>query len=298
MKKTVLRIVALFMLCVVAVFIVFEKFGRNDSDKQSEQAQKKAETLRLQIREEIKSLGNHAWAGDYYWGDGLGANVSLMLAPKSGYVFEWHGCVGVYDRNYGAVTWTKDRIRLSFTFPNERKGFQGIAEEFIPIAWGDRKYLIPADDIVGFCNKVNAGDEPRKDMHGRYLLRDGDEKKDVKGFPSVPEEFKPHLLANPIEADIVGVGKATLRSGSEFKETPVTLNSGKKQGLLVGMALEVIMPDNLVESVTVTKVEDERSEALMTQFGEKDAGPQIGWRLSTRCRWNPVAPLPTKNSSR
>ena len=36
-------------------------------------------------------------------------------------------------------------------FPNKREGFQGIAEEFVPIAWGDREYLVPADDIVGFC---------------------------------------------------------------------------------------------------------------------------------------------------
>ena len=53
---------------------------------------------------------------------------------------------------------------------------------------------------------MNAGDEPRKGMHGSYLLRGGDEEKDVKGFPPVPQEFKPFLLSNPIEADIVGVG--------------------------------------------------------------------------------------------
>ena len=91
-----------------------------------------------------------------------GCERLLDLAPKSGYVFEWHGCMGLYDRNYGAVTWTKDRLRLSFTLPNKREGFQGIDEKFIPVAWGDRKYLIPASDIVGFCNEVNAGDEPRK----------------------------------------------------------------------------------------------------------------------------------------
>lgn len=301
MKKTVLCVLAVIMLCVVSLLIAVEKVDRKNMDKTSEQAGKAAEALRQQAREEIKTLGNHEWAGEYYWGDGLGVNVSLVLAPKSGYVFEWHGCCGLYDRNYGAVAWTKDRLRLSFTFPNERKRFQGIAEEFIPVAWGDRKYLIPANEIIGFCNRVNAGDEPRKGMHGRYLLRDGDEKKEVRRFPGVPEKFNPYLLAHPIEADIVGVGKYTTRPSVcdwKFKDTPVTLNCGKKQGLLAGMELSVIKPENLVESVTVTKVDEERSEAVMTQIDEKEAGPQVGWRFSTRSRWNSVAPLPMKDGSR
>jgi hypothetical protein len=101
------------------------------AQKQSQNAEQAAKSLRITIQDEIAALGNHEWAGEYYEGDGLGVNVSLILAPKSGYVFEWHGCLGLYDRNYGAVTLKDRRIRLSFTFPNKREGFQGIAEEFI-----------------------------------------------------------------------------------------------------------------------------------------------------------------------
>jgi hypothetical protein len=196
--------------------------------------------------------------------------------------------LGLYDRNYGAVTSDKGKLRLSFTFPNKRKGFQGIAEELIPIAWGDRKYLVPSDDIVGFCNKVNDGSGPRKGVHGSHLLRRGDEEKEVTGFPNVPEEFKAYLLARPIEAEIIGVGKYTTHPSVcdwKFKETPVTLNCGKNKGLLTGMELHVIQPDDIVESVVVKEVGEEQSEAVMTQIGEEEAGPQIGWKLSTRCRW-------------
>jgi hypothetical protein len=299
MKKTVLCAVALFMAAATqsnsaepkseseSAKETAGKVDRSDSDKHSAQAETTAKTLRLQIREEIKTLGNHVWAGEYYFGDGLGVNVSLIIAPKSGYLFEWHGCMGLYDRNYGAVTCIKGRLRLSFTFPNKRQGFEGIAEELVPIAWGDRKYLVPADGIVGFCNAVNDGSESRKGPHGFYLLRRGDEEKEVKGFPPVPEKFRPYLLASPIDAEIVGVGKFTTRPSVcdwKFRDTPVTLNRGKKQGLLVGMTLHVAEPDNVVESVTITKVDDERSEAVMTQM-EEEKGPRIGWKLSTRCPW-------------
>jgi hypothetical protein len=300
MKKIFLCAVALFLAAVAqsnsaepksetkSTKETVENVDQADTDKHSAQAETMAKMLRGQIRNEIKTLGNHAWAGEYYHGDGLGVNVSLILAPKAGYVFEWHGCMGLYDRNYGAVTWATGRLRLSFTFPNKREGFQGIAGEFVPIAWGDRKYLVPADGIVGFCNNVNDGSELRTSSLGLYLLQRGDEWKKVNGFPAVPDKFKPYLLTHPIEAEIVSVGASVIRIGPEdfkLRETPVTLNCGKKQGILVGMELHVAEPKNMIETVTITKVEFERSESVMTQIYEQideRKGPQIGWKLSTR----------------
>lgn len=263
------------------------------AEKQSKKAEETAKSLRMQIQEEIKSLGTHEWAGEYYYGDGMGVNVSLILAPKSGYVFEWHGCLGLYNRNYGTVTENNGRLHLSFTFANKQEGFQGIAEEFIPIAWGDRKYLIPSDDVIGFCNEVNDGSEPRKSFYGMYLLRNGDEKREVTGSPQVPEEFKSCLLAGSVEADIIEVGVSKTRpsvSDWSFRDTPITLNGGKNKSLVVGMKLHVVKPEHTVVSADVTKVDAERSEAVITQIEDEEAGPQVGWRLSTRCPWHPIEP--------
>lgn len=263
------------------------------AEKQSKKAEETAKALRIKIQDEIKTLGNHAWAGEYYHGDGMGVNVTLVLAPKSGYVFEWHGCLGLYDRNYGTVTENNGRLHLSFTFANEQEGFQGIAEEFIPIAWGDRKYLIPSDDVIGFCNDVNDGTEPRKSVHGMYLLRDGDEKREVTGSPEVPEKFKSCLLAGSVEADIIEVGISKTRpsvSDWSFRDTPITLNCGRDKGLVVGMKLHVVKPEHIVVSANITKVNDERSEAVITQVGDEEAAPQVGWKLSTRCPWHPIQP--------
>src|SRR5437762_1117844 len=112
--KTGFRVVAAFVVCIAGLIVAAEKAEKYGSGKNIDQAEKTAEKLRQQVREEIKTLGIHAWVGDYYWGDGLGANISLILAPQAGFLFEWHGCVGLYDRNYGAVIWANDRLRLSF----------------------------------------------------------------------------------------------------------------------------------------------------------------------------------------
>ena len=213
---------------------------RRDDPKFCGRAERKAKSLSQQIKMEIAQLKNHEWAGEYYEGDGLGENVSLVIAPKHGYVFEWHGCLGLYDRNYGDVTSTNDRIQFSFAFTNKQEGFEGIASEFILIRWGDRKYLVPANAVVGFCNDVNSGREPRKQPHGRFLLRRGDETKKSSGSPAVPPEFQAYLIKQPIEASITQIGKTSTRPSRadfQFKDTTVTRNAGEKQGLHPGMEL-------------------------------------------------------------
>jgi len=263
--------------------------GCGEAPEAADDVEKQAEEIRENIRTELKGCPNHRWAGEYYYGDGLGTNVHLMLAYRYGYLFEWYGCMGLYDRNFGAVSETAGKIRLSFTFENKRDFYRGIAEEFIIISWGERKYLIPTDDIIGFCNDINSGLEPRKQISGsNYLLKMGDEEKEVSGFPYIPKEYKEYLLERPIEAEIVDVGSYTLRpfvGKMNFKDIAVTVNAGKNDGLLPGMELHVIKPDKIFETVKITKVDHEKSEGVMTQRDERKGNPLVGWNLSTRLRW-------------
>lgn len=280
--KTYLQLVMVLLLTGAAT-----AFGATPV-KQSEAAEKSAKAKRERILAEIKKLGDHDWAGEYYSGDGMGVNTSLTLAPRSGYVFEWHGCLGLYDRNYGDVDWRAGRIRLTFTFKNSREGLQGIAPVLILVPWGERRYLVPSNEIVEFCNNVNQGREPRPGEHGFFLLRRGDEDKEVEGFPKVPAKYRDYLLPKPVEATIIAVGQYVTRPSVldwKFKDTPVTLDAGATQGLRIGMELIVSKPDSKAETVQITKVEDNRAEAVMTQAGEDEPGPEVGWRLSTQAPW-------------
>ena len=242
-----------------------------------------------EIEAEIERLDDHPWAGKYYYGDGLGVNVTFFVAPDAGYLFEWHGCMGLYDRNYGAVQEDDGRIRLSFTLENIRQGFQGIADEFVHVEWAGRSYLVPSDGFVGFCNEINSGDEPRDQARGEYLLRAGDEKKEVIGFPKIPKAYRPYLLSVPVEAKIVAVGDFVLRPSIcewNFKDTTLVLDAGKNDGLLPGMLLRVVEPDRIVESATVVSIEDETCKVVMTQCEDDAIEIEKGWKLSTLPRWN------------
>ena len=124
--------------------------------------------------------------------------------------------------------------------------------------------------------------------HGSYLLRCGDEKKKIVGLPKLPDEYEQYLLPKPVEATIIAVGPYSTRPSVvdwKFKDTPVTLDAGTKHGLRVGMELVVTKPRDTVESVRITKVEDNRAEAIMIQAGEEEPGPKVGWRVSTQAPW-------------
>lgn len=278
----------MFFVAAFTVGMTSAVAQERDDPKFSSKAESKAKNLKRQIQEEIGHRKNHEWAGEYYEGDGLGENVTFTIAPKHGYVFEWRGCLGVYDRNYGSVTITNSRILLSFAFTNKQEEFAGVANEFMLIPWGDRKYVVPANDVVGFCNDVNSGREPRKQAYGRYLLRRGDEAKKVSGNPTVPSKFQTCLLKEPIEASITRILKTSTRPSRadfQFNDATVAINAGKKQGLRPGMELYVTDPDRLVETVTVLSVVEDASEGIITQTDKDDPTPQVGWKLSTSPPW-------------
>jgi hypothetical protein len=262
-----------------------------DDRKRSKEAEKTAEKMRGEIQAEIKTLANHPWAGDYYCGDGLGLNLSLVIAPKAGYVFEWHGCVGLVDRNYGALSEKDGRLHLVRTFTNNPKVSKGIAPEWVPVAWGSRMYLVPADEMIDFCNAVNEGSEPHVGMPSSFLLRRGDEEKKVTGLPAVPPKYRVYLLKEPISAEIVSIGRSIKRldeADHEFTYATVTVNVGKDHGLLPGMKLYVTSSDVDVELVEITTVDRVKAEGVIMQAGQHSHRPQVGWKLSTRAPWHSV----------
>lgn len=249
-------------------------------------AEAKAAQRREEIQAEINRIGTHDWAGEYYQGDGLGENVSLSIAPQSGFVFEWDGCLGVYDRNYGDIEFADRNIKLSCVFPNSHEGFEGIAEDFVVVPWGERRYLIPSDDFLGFCNEVNSGSEPRDGMYGFYLMRRGDETISVSGLPEVPEAFRKYLLDSPIEATIIDVGQPTTQSSvvsdTPLVDYPVTLNAGTRAGLFQGMELQVTSLEFNVASVSIVEVEQDTAKGIVSRLGDQDPVPEVGWKVSTR----------------
>ena len=189
-------------------------------------------------------------AGVYYFGDGLGVNCRLKVTAGGRFEFKWTGCLGTYDQNGGGALLKDGILHLKPQKPNVQEGFQGTPTEFFPVRWGARLYLVPTNDIVGFCSEVNQGSEPRKVMHGEYYLREKDADKPVAGRPAVPEPWKRFLLAKPVR------GKITELVGAQ----EAWMDQGAASGLLEGMILTAQQRGDVgFSQVRVVAVEQGRS---------------------------------------
>jgi hypothetical protein len=234
-------------------------------------------------RREIAALGpRHAWAGSYYAGDGTGANLSLTLAPQAGFAFEWNGCLGLYDRNYGPVS-DAGELHLHPQLPNATEGIH-VEADLIPIAWGNRRYLIGAGKTKDFCNTVNSGGEPRTSGHGLYLLRRGDEKQSPTGRPRGPEGVLPCLLETPIRTRIVALGPSTTKDDDKYESrtSRVTLGAGSAEGVWEGMSFA--FETGGYDSIRVVRVSQHTSEAEIAGWGARGTtkSPAIDTPVATR----------------
>lgn len=247
--------------------------------KMAPEAEREWQERSDRIEAATAALSEHRWAGHYYMGDGLGVNVSLWLAPDVGFTALWSGCQGVYDRNWGSVRDENGELDLEFAFPNLREGFEGFPESLVPVPWGDRRYLLGERDFPRFCSYVNAGWEPREDLHGLFLLRCGDEARPTQGQPEVPEHCRAWLLVEPLVTEIIAVGETTLTEDGEYetRTTRIILGAGRAQGAFDGMMF--FTPGGTAD---VVEVQRDSCAAVIEDFGANGPLPEVGWSCTTR----------------
>lgn len=241
------------------------------------------------IRAEVAGLGeDHAWAGSYYRGDGLGVNITVELAPKAGFAFAWSGCLGVYDQNFGTVQEKDGSLVLTFALPSQSKGPAGLASTLVPVVWGERHYLVASDAMQEFANEVNGGLEPRRGVHGFTLLRRGDEAKKAQGKPKLPREFADLLLDAPIQGMVVAVRDSRVEKGEVLTRrfSTAVIDRGWEHGVRVGMRLHATGVRHPFATILVKKVEARTAlVAIEVLGGDEDKAPTEGWTWSTRAPW-------------
>ena len=245
------------------------------------------EQQRQRILKEIARLSNHPWAGEYYEGDGLGANIRISLAPDAGVAATWHGCLGLYGANRGKIVIGPDGgLRFDYQRPNAQ-GFAGFPDAMLPVRWGARRYMIPDSKRMAFVNAINHGYEPREQMHGMFLLVEGDEKTKVDGLPALPPEYLALIRRAPMQARVVSidaVDKKKSDQGCSFTYR-MTLDRGRKDRLMPGVELKPAMQPRVWETATIVTAAAETATATMPVWFDDCAHPKTvpmaGWAFTT-----------------
>jgi hypothetical protein len=134
-----------------------------------------------------------------------------------------------------------------------------------------------------------------------------DGEKKPRGIPTVPLKYQPYLLKEPIDAEVVWVGKTTILERKDrwppgkHQVTDVRLNRGEADGLLPGMELHhAEFPRLRILDVSASSSHAEASEWPPKR--KQDAGDvavtkgpkiRLGLRYSTR---SPTAGIESKES--
>jgi hypothetical protein len=181
-----------------------------------------------------------SFAGEYYAGDGYGFRY-LDVAPSGRFSFELFWDDGGGSRKEGTVGVVDGRL---FLHPAKRVSEKAIADgdfsRLLPVRYGKRLYLLQDSELLGFCNAINLGLEPRNTMDGRYylrmkmtkLVRTGKAEPELAaadGQPELPRGWASFLLAGTLNDEI--------RDVLDVNRARVSL--GTKQRVLRGMRLFV-----------------------------------------------------------
>jgi hypothetical protein len=296
-----LHAAVLASLCVVALLVPLANAQEQEVATPSDDAFGKPPPAvgkrREAIAAELQQLRAHPWAAEYYRGDGLGANITMSLAPQSGVAAVWTGCMGLYGSNEGRIQEQPDgRLVFRFNQANE-DGFGGFPDEVVPVRWGTRRYLVPGSRMLDFVNAINHGDEPRGRVHGQFLLARGDEAKPATGVPALPTRFLQAIRHKALDVGVLKVEPIPDKHGHGFceKRYRVTVDHGDADGLVPGVALRVKRParayaDLRIDAATASQATGE------IFFYESDCArpesvPDRHWTFTTGHYANGAEPL-------
>jgi hypothetical protein len=152
------------------------------------------------------------------------------------------------------------------------KIFNMYPRAFLPVTWGERHYLVSRDQLLEFCNSVNAGSIPSRWRDYGVYLRDGDENKKAAGRPPLPKECSPFLLAKPLRGKV-----STL-----IDPYTAVIDVGQDSGLRPGMELFADLPNSQFESMVVVQVRDKNCIAQVKYPESRDHALKVDSSVHSR----------------
>jgi hypothetical protein len=203
------------------------------------------------------------WDGEYSWGTGY-ESARLSFVQGTGYAYESSSCVTGY-RSVGDIF----PDGAGFAVRRQSGSTPASIEEksqLVPIRWGERRYLVPDDQLGDFAFDVAYGREPRCGPQGRFFLRKGGEAIVVSGPPELPAAWQGLLHADPIDLrvtdfDVETIYQSGVNGRSRRMNHRVRLDGGTDRGVMVGMRLMPARGEPFHAMARITAVQAHSAEA-------------------------------------
>jgi hypothetical protein len=237
-------------------------------------------------RRQAGSPGLADLAGEFTFGNGF-VFQRLEVSLPDRYYFRWKNDVITDEPHHddrfesrGRCSVVDGVLRLVPEGPCSSEVRELMGNDFVPVRWGGRRYLIPEKERVDFCSSVNQGEIPKYMRDGPFSLDAVvDRPKPPQGRPEVPPEWAAFLLPTSVTGTI-----------TELLENQVAIiDVGAKDGLKAGMVFirETNAVFSLMTSIKVLFTEADRS---FVRISEPDAGP-LPRSSAARRFFRPTKPL-------
>lgn len=233
-----------------------------------------------EIAAEIVKGSTAPWAGEYHLGDGMGANVTLVIAPDHGFAAISTGCMGVYGRSFGSVTQLGDRLLLIDEMANQAGMFGYFSGVLVPVRWGEDSYLVGEDQMGEFELAMNAESQECPDFCGRFLMRGGWDRMAERIAARYTREYP----AAPIYVRVTRVIKPDLEAVDgdfRWRKATVELDTGRDGGVWEGMEFFSSTAGWITDIITVDTVNDSNAVATVSAYNQLPIPVQTGTCVST-----------------
>jgi hypothetical protein len=201
-------------------------------------------------------------AGEYRQGARLGRSISLSILPDGRYSFIWSGCTRVHHGESGYVHSDGAHYVLSPL----GKVRERLDRTLLLVRWQRRRYLVPPQKMLQFCDAVVEGEEPRNELPGDFYLGVPFDRAD--GVPELPETWANYLREN------VTVGRImVVKDGGQAR-----INLGRAEGIREDTILTVQgSPRYRHRYLRVVSVDEESCLADECSPGRSDQPLEAGW---------------------
>lgn len=233
------------------------------------------------IEAETSGAARDEWSGVYRSFDGPTVSTYFAWSPATGFTVWWENCSRPLQSrvNYGGAQLTNGSLRLAPQLPATYPRAYPIASDYVPVRWGEQRFLIPSNRLINFSYAVNSTSNRQIDS---FLINLADYQKPRNGLPDIPPGYRRYLRMRPLAATITG-----LRETDERWYPRIILNIGRAEGVVPQMNFYVSRPRNIYMLLEVTDVQEHSAEAFVIRATFKDGReaevvPQVGWRLTSR----------------
>ncbi len=227
------------------------------------------------------------WAGRYLVGDGLGKNVHICIGPSGDIAYQWYGCMGLYDGNYGKITERlPDGMRIKWEINSIFSSYRQVSERMYFVTQDTDRFVISTYQLLDFVNTFNEGGFGRENLpaarlrqHDDWSLR-RDAAMNFNALPTLPAPYDTYILRNPTEWTIESIEPFEMKHVTgdvNMFNTTARIKGGSDQGAFVGMELPWRSEQFDFGTFTITKVEPGSCTAEFRAFFTREgASPRVG----------------------